>query len=98
MKKNISNITLLLSAVIFLFASAFTLSPNIDSSISIETQIELEEVRSSCSTCTFDGSGAPNGCTSATFCGMETCEGTCELGGELCGECACEDPTIPCEA
>jgi hypothetical protein len=96
MKNNISNVTLLLSAVIFLFASAFTLNPNLDTSVSEESLIEMEMI-GGCDTCTFDSSGAPNGCTSASFCGMTTCEGSCELGGTLCGECACEDPTVPCE-
>jgi hypothetical protein len=82
MKNNISNITLLLSVVIFLFASAFTL----DTTIS-----EIEEV-GGCYTCS-------SGCKIASFCGMTMCDSQsgCELGGDLCGECACEDPTIPCE-
>ena len=62
-----------------------------------EVFIEIE-LRSGCDTCTFNSSGAPSGCKAASFCGMEICEGSCELGGDLCGECACEDPTIPCEA
>lgn len=88
MNNNISNITLFLSAVIFLFASAFT----------IETStIEIDSV-SSCYTCTLSGSGVPQDCTGASFCGMDFCEPNgCVLSGELCGECACEDPTVPCE-
>lgn len=107
--KNHANIILILSLLFLLVAGAFTLAPEtntlhpntaveeIANPVSEINLPELEEAASSCHTCTFGSGGAPNGCRSASFCGMEICEGSCELGGDLCGECACEDPTIPCE-
>jgi hypothetical protein len=89
MKNNLSNITLLLSTAIFLFASAFT---------NDTSTIEMDYT-GSCYTCSLGSSGSPTGCKNASFCGMTFCDsfGGCELSGELCGECACEDPTVPCE-
>lgn len=113
--KNHANITLILSMLFLLVAGAFTLAPetnNLQPNTTVEeianpgpelnlpSLPELEEVASSCYTCTFGSSGAPDGCKSAAFCGLDTCTGSCDqTGGTLCGECVeCEDPTVPCEA
>lgn len=98
--------TMIASLVFFLFASAFTYAPtSSNSSVDLErTSVELVndikiEMMGGCDTCTFNSQGAPNGCKSASFCGWTICEGSCDLDGQLCGECAaCEDPTVPCQA
>jgi hypothetical protein len=97
---------MVLSLAFFLFASAFTLAPERSANdIAEGVTIELVEETapalsmSDCKTCTF-GSSGPNGCKSASFCGLTECEGNCDQsGGDLCGECAgCSDPTVPCQA
>ena len=104
-KNKLSTLTMVLSLAFFLFASAFTMAPELTANETAENiTIELVEKpapalnMSSCYTCTF-GSSGPNGCKSAGFCGLDECENNCDQsGGTLCGECACPDPTVPCEA
>jgi len=96
---------MVLSLAFFLFASAFTMAPELTANDTVDkVTIELveetpnESSMSGCQTCTF-GSSGPNGCKSAGFCGLDECENDCDQsGGTLCGECACPDPTVPCEA
>lgn len=105
-KNKLSTLTMVLSLAFFLFASAFTMAPELTANETAEeVTIELVEetpkelIMSGCQTCTFGSNGAPNGCRGAGFCGMSFCEGSCDMSGELCGECAgCDDPTVPCEA
>lgn len=104
-RNKLSTMTMIVSLVFFLFASAFTYAPtSANSSVDLESMsVELVndgnvELMGGCYTCTFNSQGAPNGCKSASFCGMTICEGDCDMTGDLCGECACEDPTVPCEA
>ncbi|NBC02706.1 MAG: hypothetical protein GVY20_03280 [Bacteroidetes bacterium] len=76
-----SNVLVLFSAVFFLVASAFSLpSANADNMAS--------GANFGCFTCTFSPSGAPIGCTTAQYCGMTQCWGSCDMSGVLCGECA----------
>lgn len=112
--KNKSNITLIVSLLFLLVAGAFTLAPETnnlypntvieeitasESVLNLPVMLETEAAASGCFTCTFGSGGAPNGCGSASFCGLSECEGSCDqTGGDLCGECACEDPTGICEA
>lgn len=82
---NHSNIILALSFVFLIFASAFTLIPDSE----IETSMTTS---TTCYTCTFNSSGAPNGCTEAQFCGITGCTGSCNLEGTLCGQGECASP------
>lgn len=75
---------MILSIVFFLVTSAFTLAPDMTDT-PIETPIE---VVSGCDTCTFGSNGTPSGCRTASYCGLTSCTGSCNLQGELCGECA----------
>ncbi len=98
--KNHANITLIFSILFLLIAGAFTLTPetnNLHTNTPLEeianqgpelkplTWYELEEVALKCYTCTFGSGGEPNGCKNAEYCGMEICEGSCEMDGQLCG-------------
>ncbi len=111
---NASNITITLSFIFFLISGAFTILPDSEYSFSIETietsnsiniddlyfefEMTSDDCKNGCCTCTMGPTG-PDGCKDAAYCGMTECEGNCDLGGELCGDCeGCEDPTVPCEA
>ena len=79
-KQKISTLTVVLSFIFFMIASAFTVIPE-------GTDKNDYHFVSSCETCTFSG-GTPSGCTEAQYCGMSICIGSCNLEGVLCGECA----------
>lgn len=56
------------------------------SSSLLEFETTFSDCGSGCCTCTFGGSGEPNGCKDAQYCGMSSCRGNCDMdGGELCG-------------
>jgi len=97
MKKTvIPNLLVVISVIIFLFASAFALNPELENEVmTFEKEVVEFMISAACQTCNFGASGPPSGtCVEAQYCGMDgfCFDGPhCTLTGGLCGECV-NDP------